>query len=152
MRIFNTYGPRMLENDGRVVSNFIRQALDGQALTVYGDGKQTRSFCYIDDLVRGLMAMMAANVIGPINIGNPGEYTILELADSVQKLVNPDVQLSYGPLPSDDPKRRCPDISKAIKYLGWEPKVPLAEGLQKTVEAFKDRRQQFNKAQEAAQQ
>jgi len=140
-RIFNTYGPRMLENDGRVVSNFIVQALSGEPITVYGDGSQTRSFCYVSDMVDGLMRLMnhETGYTGPINIGNPGEYTILQLATSVQKEVNPDASVVLKPLPSDDPRRRQPDITKAKKYLGWEPKVSLSEGLKPTVADFKSR-------------
>lgn len=139
MRIFNTYGPRMLENDGRVVSNFIAQALQGKPLTVYGDGSQTRSFCYVSDLVEGMMRLMNGEHIGPINIGNPGEYTILELANTIQKMINPDAELVFKPLPEDDPKQRQPDISRAKKLLDWEPKIPLQEGLELTIKDFRDR-------------
>ncbi|MEM9271736.1 MAG: UDP-glucuronic acid decarboxylase family protein [Cyanobacteria bacterium P01_F01_bin.143] len=139
MRIFNTYGPRMLENDGRVVSNFIAQALQGKPLTVYGDGSQTRSFCYVSDLVEGMMRLMNGEHVGPINIGNPGEYTILELANTIQKMVNPDAELVFKPLPEDDPKQRQPDISRAKKLLDWEPKIPLQEGLELTIKDFRDR-------------
>jgi UDP-glucuronate decarboxylase len=139
MRIFNTYGPRMLENDGRVVSNFIVQALQGIPLTVYGDGSQTRSFCYASDLIEGMIRLMNGEHIGPINIGNPGEYTILELAQTIQKMVNPDAELIYKPLPQDDPKQRQPDITKAKNLLNWEPKIPLHEGLKLTIEDFRDR-------------
>jgi UDP-glucuronate decarboxylase len=139
VRIFNTYGPRMLENDGRVVSNFIVQALRGQPLTIYGEGSQTRSFCYASDLVEGIMRLMNGDHIGPVNIGNPGEYTILELAKAVQQLVNPDAPLKYEPLPQDDPRRRKPDITKAQSWLGWEPTVPLMEGLKLTIEDFRAR-------------
>lgn len=138
-RIFNTYGPRMLENDGRVVSNFIVQALKGKPLTVYGDGQQTRSFCYVDDLVNGLMKLMEGDAIGPINLGNPGEYTILELAENIQKIVNPESSVVFKPLPSDDPTRRKPDISKARELLDWEPTVPLEEGLMSTIADFRAR-------------
>lgn len=138
-RIFNTYGPRMLENDGRVVSNFIAQALRGKPLTVYGEGSQTRSFCYVSDLVEGLMRLMEGDYIGPVNLGNPGEYTILELAQIVQNRINPDVPLTFEPLPQDDPKQRQPDITKARHYLGWEPKIPLQEGLDLTIGDFKER-------------
>ncbi len=138
-RIFNTYGPRMLENDGRVVSNFIVQALRGIPLTVYGDGSQTRSFCYVWDLVEGLMRLMNGDQIGPINLGNPGEYTILQLAQIIQEMVNPDAELIHKPLPQDDPKQRQPDITKAKTYLAWEPTVPLLEGLKLTVEDFSKR-------------
>ena len=139
MRIFNTYGPRMLENDGRVVSNFIVQALQGIPLTVYGDGSQTRSFCYASDLIEGMIRLMNGDHVGPINIGNPGEYTILELAQTIQKMVNPDAKLTFKPLPQDDPKQRQPDITKAKKYLDWEPKVSLEEGLKLTIDDFRTR-------------
>lgn len=139
VRIFNTYGPRMLENDGRVVSNFIVQALRGQPLTIYGEGSQTRSFCYASDLVEGIMRLMNCNQTGPMNLGNPGEYTILELAKAVQQMVNPDAPLKFEPLPQDDPRRRKPDITKAQSWLGWEPKVPLMEGLKLTIEDFRRR-------------
>jgi UDP-glucuronate decarboxylase len=130
----------MLENDGRVVSNFIVQALQGKPLTVYGDGQQTRSFQYVDDLVTGLIALMRGDYIGPVNLGNPGEYTILQLAQSIQNIINPSVPIIYKDCPSDDPKKRKPDITKAKKYLnGWEPKVPLSEGLQLTIADFKAR-------------
>jgi len=138
-RIFNTYGPRMLENDGRVVSNLVVQALKGIPLTVYGDGSQTRSFCYVSDLVEGLMRLMNGNYIGPINLGNQDEYTISELATEVQKLINPHAEVKYEALPQDDPRRRRPDISKARQLLGWEPKVPLQEGLKLTVADFQER-------------
>jgi UDP-glucuronate decarboxylase len=139
MRIFNTYGPRMFENDGRVVSNFIVQALQGTPLTVYGDGSQTRSFCYVADLVEGMMRLMNGDHLGPINIGNPGEYTILQLAETIQKMINPDAQLTFKPLPQDDPKQRQPDITKAKSLLGWEPSVNLQEGLKMTIEDFRSR-------------
>ena len=138
-RIFNTYGPRMLENDGRVVSNFVVQSLRGQPLTVYGDGSQTRSFCYVSDLVDGLMRLMNGEHTGPINLGNPGEYTILELAQAVQKMVNPDAEIIFKTLPQDDPRRRRPDITKAQSLLNWQPTVPLQEGLKLTVEDFQNR-------------
>lgn len=138
-RIFNTYGPRMLENDGRVVSNFVVQALKGIPLTVYGKGDQTRSFCYVSDLVDGLMRLMNGSHVGPINLGNPEEYTILELAQTIQQMINPDVDIRFEPLPQDDPRRRRPDISKAQKLLGWQPTVPVAEGLFLTIEDFRTR-------------
>jgi UDP-glucuronate decarboxylase len=138
-RIFNTYGPRMLENDGRVVSNFIVQALRGKPLTIYGDGSQTRSFCYVDDMVDGLMRLMNGDQIGPINLVNPGEYTIKELAETVQEMVDPSATVATKPLPSDDPKQRQPDITKAKKFLGWEPKYPLRAGLEKTIADFRAR-------------
>ena len=150
MRIFNTYGPRMLENDGRVVSNFISQALQGTPLTVYGDGSQTRSFCYVSDLVEGMMRLMNREHIGPINIGNPGEYTILELAKTIQEMVNPEAELIFKPLPEDDPKQRQPDITKAQNLLGWEPKIPLEEGLKLTIKDFRDRLNDREKSQEVA--
>lgn len=140
-RIFNTYGPRMLENDGRVVSNFVVQALQGESLTVYGDGSQTRSFCYVSDLVSGLMKLMNNDYIGPVNLGNPGEYTILELAQTIQQMVNPEAELIFKPLPQDDPRRRQPDISKAKQYLNWEPEIPLTEGLKLTIADFRERLQ-----------
>jgi UDP-glucuronate decarboxylase len=139
VRIFNTYGPRMLENDGRVVSNFIVQALRGTPLTVYGDGSQTRSFCYVSDLVEGFIRLMNSEYVGPVNLGNPGEYTILELAQTIQNMVNPNVAIHYEPLPSDDPRRRQPDITKAKTLLDWSPTVPLQEGLKLTVEDFRER-------------
>jgi UDP-glucuronate decarboxylase len=138
-RIFNTYGPRMLENDGRVVSNFIVQALKGIPLTVYGDGSQTRSFCYVSDLVEGLISLMNGGYIGPVNLGNPSEYSILELAQTIQEMVNSEAQLVFKPLPEDDPKQRQPDITKAKNYLGWQPSVPLREGLKLTIEDFRRR-------------
>jgi UDP-glucuronate decarboxylase len=139
MRIFNTYGPRMLENDGRVVSNFIVQALRGKPITIYGDGSQTRSFCYVSDLVEGMMRLMNQDFIGPVNIGNQGEYTILQLAQTIQEMVNPDAELIYKPLPADDPKQRQPDITRAKTYLGWEPTIPLKEGLKLTIDDFRSR-------------
>ncbi len=138
-RIFNTYGPRMLENDGRVVSNFVVQALRGTPLTVYGEGLQTRSFCYVSDLVDGLMRLMNNEYVGPVNLGNPDEYTILQLAQAVQNLVNPDAEIQFEPLPSDDPRRRRPDITRAKTWLNWEPSVPLQEGLKLTIEDFRQR-------------
>lgn len=139
VRIFNTYGPRMLENDGRVVSNFIVQALQGKPLTVYGDGSQTRSFCYASDLIEGFIRLMNSDYVGPVNIGNPGEYTILQLAEAVRDMINPNADIIHEPLPSDDPRRRRPDITKAKTLLDWEPTVPLAEGLKLTVEDFRQR-------------
>lgn len=141
-RIFNTYGPRMLENDGRVVSNFVAQALRGIPLTVYGEGQQTRSFCYVSDLVNGLMRLMNGEHTGPINLGNPDEYTILELAQAVQSLINPDAEIKFEPLPADDPRRRCPDITKAQTLLNWEPTIPLQDGLKLMIEDFRQRFQQ----------
>lgn len=138
-RIFNTFGSRMLENDGRVVSNFVVQALRGIPLTVYGDGSQTRSFCYVSDLVEGLMRLMNGEHIGPMNLGNPDEYTILQLAEKIQKMVNPDASIQFKPLPQDDPRQRQPDITLAKTWLGWEPKVHVDEGLKLTIEDFRDR-------------
>jgi UDP-glucuronate decarboxylase len=138
-RIFNTYGPRMLENDGRVVSNFVVQALRNQPLTVYGSGSQTRSFCYVSDLVDGLIRLMNGDHIGPVNLGNPDEYTILELAQAVQQMVNPGADIKFEPLPQDDPRRRKPDITRAKTWLGWQPTVALTEGLQMTIEDFRSR-------------
>ena len=137
-RIFNTYGPRMHPNDGRVVSNFIVQALQGQPVTIYGEGTQTRSFCFVDDLVEGLMRLMATpdEVTGPVNLGNPHEITVRELAERVIALCGRGTQLEKRPLPQDDPTRRCPDISLAKQLLDWEPKVPLEEGLRRTVAYF----------------
>ena len=137
-RIFNTYGPRMHPNDGRVVSNFIVQALRNEPITLYGDGNQTRSFCYVDDLVDGLIRLMESpdEVTGPINLGNPGEFTIRELADKVLAITGSRAKLEFRPLPADDPRQRKPDISVAHKVLGWEPKVALDEGLRKTVAYF----------------
>ena len=139
MRIFNTYGPRMHPNDGRVVSNFIVQALQNKDITIYGDGSQTRSFCYVDDLIEGMMRLMNSReeFLGPVNIGNPGEFTILELAEAVLRLTGSSSRLIHLPLPEDDPLQRQPDISLARKELGWEPTVPLEEGLKKTIAYFK---------------
>jgi UDP-glucuronate decarboxylase len=139
VRIFNTYGERMLENDGRVVSNFIVQALRGEELTIYGDGTQTRAFCYVSDLVDGIVRLMnteAEDIHLPVNLGNPGEFTMNELADEVAKATGREIKIKYLPLPQDDPKQRQPNIDRAKKLLGWEPRVPLAEGLKKTVAYF----------------
>jgi UDP-glucuronate decarboxylase len=138
VRIFNTYGPRMSANDGRVVSNFIVQALRGQDITIYGDGSQSRSFCYVDDLVDGLIRMMESDksVSGPINLGNPNEFTMLELAQKVIKLTNSESKIIYQPLPEDDPRQRQPNIDKAKNILGWQPVIQLNEGLDKTVTYF----------------
>lgn len=140
MRIFNTYGPRMLRNDGRVVSNFIVQALEGEDITIYGSGKQTRSFCYVDDLIEGMTRLMdQKNHIGPINIGNPNEFTIYELAEEVLSQIKTKSKIIYKDLPSDDPTQRKPDISLAEKYLNnWKPETQLKEGLKKTIEYFKN--------------
>ncbi len=137
-RLFNTYGPRMHPNDGRVVSNFIVQALRGEPITVYGDGSQTRSFCYVDDLIEALVRLMDSpdDFTGPVNLGNPGEFTIRELAEKVIALTGSRSQLVFHPLPPDDPVQRQPDIGLARKALGWQPNVPLAEGLEKTIEYF----------------
>ncbi|MCR5128050.1 MAG: SDR family oxidoreductase [Lachnospiraceae bacterium] len=139
MRIFNTYGPNMHPNDGRVVSNFIVQALKGQDITVYGDGAQTRSFCYVDDLIEGMVRLMNSRdgFTGPVNIGNPGEFTILQLAEKVIELTGSKSKIVFEPLPSDDPLQRKPVIDLAKKELGWEPTIPLEEGLKKTIEYFK---------------
>ncbi len=139
-RIFNTYGPRMHPDDGRVVSNFIMQALKGEPITVFGDGSQTRSFCYVDDLVDGMLALMAAgdDFTGPVNLGNPVEFTIGELAEKVVAMTGSKSEIIFEPLPEDDPMQRQPDISLARRELGWEPKVPLEEGLVKTVAYFRD--------------
>ena len=138
IRIFNTYGPRMLPDDGRVVSNFIVQALQGNDLTVYGEGSQTRSFCFVDDLVEGFLRFMEQEKsVGPMNLGNPGEFTMLQLAELVLKKVGGKSKITHLPLPSDDPKQRRPDITLAKETLGWEPKVPLEEGLEKTIAYFK---------------
>ena len=139
MRIFNTYGPRMHPNDGRVVSNFIVQALKGENITIYGDGQQTRSFCYVDDLIDGMLKLMRspAEFTGPINVGNPNEFTMLELAEKVLELTKSKSKLIYKPLPSDDPKQRQPAIEIAKEQLGWEPKVQLEDGLKETISYFK---------------
>jgi len=141
LRIFNTYGPRMHPNDGRVVSNFIMQALQGKDITIYGDGKQTRSFCYVDDLVDAMVRMMDTgdDFIGPVNAGNPNEFTILELAEKVISLTKSKSKIITMPLPEDDPMQRQPDISLAKAKLGWEPKIDLDEGLKKTIEYFKEK-------------
>jgi UDP-glucuronate decarboxylase len=140
-RIFNTYGPRMQLDDGRVVSNFIVQALRGEDITIYGDGSQTRSFCYVDDLIEALVGLMATgpDFTGPVNLGNPGEFSMLELAELVLKLTRSQSKLVFRPLPADDPVQRCPDIGLARKVLGWEPKVDLASGLSRTIEYFRER-------------
>ncbi|SHM62762.1 UDP-glucuronic acid decarboxylase family protein [Fibrobacter sp. UWR3] len=139
VRIFNTYGPRMLMNDGRVVSNFIVQALKGEDLTIYGDGSQTRSFCYVDDLIEGFVRMMNQDkIIGPVNIGNPGEFTMLELAKEVLDLTGSKSKIVYKPLPGDDPKMRRPNIDLAKSALGWEPTIPLRQGLEKTIVYFEE--------------
>ena len=140
MRIFNTYGPRLAQGDGRVVSNFIVQALQGKDITVYGSGQQTRSFCYVDDLIDGMIKLMATEdeITGPFNVGNPGEFTIMELAEKVIKLTGSSSKILQQPLPQDDPQQRRPDISQVKKVLNWEPKTQLEEGLLKTIEYFKN--------------
>lgn len=142
VRIFNTYGPRMAFNDGRVVSNFVVQALTGKPLTIYGTGEQTRSFCYADDLIEGFLRLMAyegPECHEPHNIGNPGEFTMLELAQEVQRQVGGDTRIVHEPLPQDDPRQRRPDITRAKRNLGWEPKIPLAQGLAQTIRNFRER-------------
>lgn len=140
IRIFNTYGPRMQPNDGRVVSNFIRQALAGEDITIYGDGKQTRSFCYVSDQIRGQIKMLYSGEEGPINIGNPAEFTMLELAKKVIKLTGSQSKIIHKPLPADDPKQRCPDIKLAKSKLNWRPEVGLDEGLERTTKWFKNQK------------
>jgi UDP-glucuronate decarboxylase len=139
VRIFNTYGPRMHPNDGRVVSNFIVQALKGEDITIYGTGSQTRSFCFVDDLIEGFVRFMGTDAVhtGPLNLGNPGEFTMLELAEAVLRLTGSSSRLIHQPLPEDDPRQRCPDISKAKALLDWEPRVPLEEGLKRTIAYFR---------------
>jgi len=136
-RIFNTYGPRMRLDDGRVVPNFVKQALTGQALTVYGEGKQTRSFCYVSDLAAGIYKLMYSKISEPVNLGNPKELKIIDFANVIIRLTGSRSKVTYKPLPEDDPKQRCPDIGKAKKELEWEPKVNLEEGIKKTIEYFK---------------
>jgi len=140
VRIFNTYGPRMHPHDGRVVSNFIMQALKNEDITIYGDGTQTRSFCYVSDLIEGWIRLMASpdDITGPINLGNPGEFTMLELAENVIELTGSKSKLVFEPLPADDPRQRKPDITLAKEKLGWEPEVPLREGLARTIAYFDD--------------
>ena len=138
VRIFNTYGPRMRKDDGRAVPNFINQALNNKPITVYGDGKQTRSFCYISDLIEGIYNVMMSKIKDPVNLGNPKEHTILEFAEIIKELTKGESKIVFKDLPIDDPRVRCPDISKAKKELGWEPKIGLEEGLQKTIEWFKE--------------
>jgi UDP-glucuronate decarboxylase len=138
-RIFNTYGPRMLENDGRVVSNFVCQALRGRPMTIFGDGTQTRSFCYVDDLLEGFMKLMGSKEDRPVNLGNPGEFTMLELAEKVKAITGARTPIVFEPLPKDDPVRRRPDITRAVEILGWKPTIALDEGLQRTVADFERR-------------
>ncbi len=139
MRIFNTYGPRMHPNDGRVVSNFIVQALQGSTITLYGDGSQTRSFCYVDDLIEGMIRLMESpdEMVGPVNIGNPNEFSIRQLAEAVRAQIGADVEIRSLPLPADDPRQRQPDIALAQSALGWEPKVQLEQGLGRTIDYFR---------------
>lgn len=137
VRIFNTYGPRLHPSDGRVISNFLMQALRGEPLTIYGSGSQTRSFCYVDDLIEGILRLSRSEEHLPVNIGNPSEFTILECAQAVLAATGSKSELRYEPLPQDDPTRRCPDITKAREVLGWEPKISLAEGLEKSLEFFR---------------
>ena len=139
VRIFNTYGPRLSAGDGRVVSNFIVQALQGAPLTVYGDGSQTRSLCFVDDEIRGLVALMDSSLVGPVNIGNPVERTILELAHFVLEVTGSASDIAFEPLPTDDPTRRCPDIALARRELAWEPRIGIREGIERTIEYFADR-------------
>ncbi len=136
MRIFNTYGPRMSLNDGRVVSNFIVQALTNQDITIYGNGAQTRSFCYVDDLINGMISLMNSDLTGPVNIGNPEEYSMLELATQIIKLTSSSSSIVFKPLPADDPKQRRPDITQAMTYLNWTPTFPVSEGLRRTIRYF----------------
>jgi UDP-glucuronate decarboxylase len=138
-RIFNTYGPRMLENDGRVVSNFITQCLRGNPITIFGEGKQTRSFCFVDDLISGFLRLMGSDIEEPVNLGNPGEFTMLELAEKIRVLTGAKSKLVYEPLPTDDPIRRKPDITRAETLLDWRPKINLDEGLKRTVADFERR-------------
>ena len=137
VRIFNTYGPRMRLNDGRAIPNFLKQALTGKALTAYGDGSQTRSFCYVSDLIEGIYRLLMSNINDPTNIGNPIEMTIQQMAEKILQATGSHSNISYRPLPDDDPKVRQPNIEKAVKYLGWEPQVKLDEGLKTTIEYFK---------------
>ena len=137
IRIFNTFGPRMQPNDGRVVSNFICQALQNKPITIYGEGKQTRSFCYVEDLIRGMNNLMESKVSSPVNIGNPEELTILDLAHKIRNKINPNLEIIFKPLPQDDPLKRQPDITKAKSQIGWEPHTSLDKGLDKTISWFK---------------
>ncbi|MFF7974925.1 NAD-dependent epimerase/dehydratase family protein [Streptomyces sp. NPDC007905] len=146
VRIFNTYGPRMREDDGRVVSNFITQALGGQPVTVYGSGRQTRSFCYVDDLVRGLAAMLDSDEPGPVNLGNPAEFTVGQLADMVRRMTEVSAPVQYRQLPQDDPPRRRPAIDRAARTLGWRPAIGLEEGLRHTIDHFRARSEELRGA------
>jgi dTDP-glucose 4,6-dehydratase len=134
VRIFNTYGPRMRPTDGRAVSNFLVQAMHGKPITIYGDGSQTRSFCYVEDEIRGFLALLDSDVVGPVNIGNPAEFTVLELAELVIEVTNSTSEIVHEPLPVDDPTQRRPDINRARSELGWEPRIELREGLTRTAE------------------
>jgi dTDP-glucose 4,6-dehydratase len=136
VRIFNTYGPRLDPNDGRVVSNFINQALKNEPITIFGDGSQTRSFCYVDDEISGILRLLDSSEAGPINIGNPAEYTVRQLAEIIVEMTGSNSRINFSPLPEDDPLQRCPDVSKAERLLGWSPKVELREGLRRTIEWF----------------
>jgi dTDP-glucose 4,6-dehydratase len=140
VRIFNTYGPRLRPADGRVVSNFLVQAMEGKPLTVYGDGTQTRSFCYVDDLISGILGLLRSDHVGPVNIGNPNEFTILELAQAVLDVTGSSSEIAYEPLPTDDPSQRQPDITLAREVLGWEPEVQLKEGLIRTFDWYRRKR------------
>jgi UDP-glucuronate decarboxylase len=151
-RIFNTFGPRMLENDGRVVSNFIVQALRGEELTIYGTGEQTRSFCYVDDLIEGLIRLMEADALHePVNLGNPDEFTIKQLAEEIARICGVDAAIKHYPLPQDDPRQRKPDIARAKQMLGWQPHIPLREGLKRTVAYFAEQIRQQPKDARTAQ-
>lgn len=140
IRIFNTFGPKMNPADGRVISNFVNQALRGEPLTVYGDGKQTRSFCYVDDLIEGIVRMMNSSleILGPVNLGNPEEFTVLEMAEQVKRQIGSGSEITFQPLPKDDPKQRRPDISRAWELLGWKPQVPVRTGLEKVIEYYRE--------------
>jgi dTDP-glucose 4,6-dehydratase len=138
-RIFNTFGPKMRPDDGRAVSNFLAQALAGKPITVYGDGSQTRSFCFVEDEIRGFVALLDSDVVGPVNLGNPDEYTVMELAELALEVTGSSSEIVFEPLPVDDPAQRQPDITLARDRLGWEPVVPLREGLQRTLDDFRDR-------------
>lgn len=139
IRIFNTFGPKMNPADGRVISNFVNQALRSKPLTVYGDGKQTRSFCYVDDLIEGIVRMMNStpDILGPVNLGNPEEFTIIEMAEQVKRQIGSGSEITFKPLPKDDPKQRRPDISRALELLGWKPRVPVRVGLEKVIEYYR---------------
>ena len=139
IRIFNTFGPKMNPADGRVISNFVNQALRGEPLTVYGDGKQTRCFCYVDDLIEGIVRMMNSSleILGPVNLGNPEEFTVLEMAEQVKRQIGSGAEITFQPLPKDDPKQRRPDISRAWELLGWKPQVPVRTGLEKVIEYYR---------------